>query len=281
MIGCPCGYTGSDPRHVCVAANDAGPYPGHSTVDHSDAPGLDPGAMHHAPLEAEIARLTADIAAEREQREVASRERDLLRYWLLRLFLAANREGWEDGPSEAETRSAIADVLANHDADPHNPKEAEAVLAAGAEYHTGPGAARTRDDAATVAGARQKRETLEERLAAAVQARDAAEDQLGVVRGMWAEAEAREQRLRESVETFCKLAQERMLSWQVLENALAEPADGSALRAHVAAAVERVVQAAHAAVFSGVGEEARRNNAPNVVALVMIAAVERAAKESA
>lgn len=34
-------------------------------------------------------------------------------YWLLQLFTVANREGWEDGPTEIEIRDNVKDFLAN------------------------------------------------------------------------------------------------------------------------------------------------------------------------
>jgi hypothetical protein len=46
-------------------------------------------------------------------------ERELLIYWLLRAYQSGHREGWEDGPSSAETMSGILNVLANIGYDPN------------------------------------------------------------------------------------------------------------------------------------------------------------------
>ena len=57
----------------------------------------------------------------------SKKEEDLL-YWLLTLFLAHNREGWEEGETEQEVRDHVLDVLANYGVDPHINQDAVKAL---------------------------------------------------------------------------------------------------------------------------------------------------------
>lgn len=64
----------------------------------------------------------------------------LLRYWLLRAYKGRLRQGWEEGPTEAETFDGVLSVLCNIGLDPFDKRSgAEAVLA-GPEWYA-PGTA--------------------------------------------------------------------------------------------------------------------------------------------
>lgn len=41
------------------------------------------------------------------------RQRDHALYWLVRLFIAQDREGWEEGPTEEEVREKVLSALDN------------------------------------------------------------------------------------------------------------------------------------------------------------------------
>jgi len=59
----------------------------------------------------------------------------LLRYWLLRAYKARLREGWEEGPTEAETFDRILDVLCNIGLDPTTIRGAADAVLAGPEWY--------------------------------------------------------------------------------------------------------------------------------------------------
>jgi len=84
----------------------------------------------------EVERLTALKVEAEALYEEAATARDSLRAelddanrTLLRWHIAANREGWEDGESEAEAREAVMDYLANHNLDPYQPADEPHVKA--------------------------------------------------------------------------------------------------------------------------------------------------------
>ena len=58
-------------------------------------------------------------------------------YWLLRLFIAVNREGWEEGPSEAEVQNNVRDFLANAGLDPYTHEDAARRFLAVVEQRKG------------------------------------------------------------------------------------------------------------------------------------------------
>ncbi len=92
-------------------------------------------------------RMSAQLAAaERERRGIAEAWRTWAAYWLLRARQAWERQGWEDGPSEAETHEDIIAVLDWLDCDagtddPEHIKEAARLLALDVS-HAPPGTTR-------------------------------------------------------------------------------------------------------------------------------------------
>ena len=50
-------------------------------------------------------------------------ERNKAIYWLLRLFMAINREGWEEGETESKVRDNVLSFLANLGVDPYINKD--------------------------------------------------------------------------------------------------------------------------------------------------------------
>ncbi len=53
----------------------------------------------------------------------AEAEKEILLYWLLQLFLADRREGWEEGMSDSEIVEGVGHVLHNFGMNPDSPKE--------------------------------------------------------------------------------------------------------------------------------------------------------------
>ena len=70
-----------------------------------------------SPIES-VATTKPDCGADREREALVKAERDLLLYWLLRAHRSGHREGWQDGPSVAETMEGIHDLLCNMGYDP-------------------------------------------------------------------------------------------------------------------------------------------------------------------
>lgn len=80
-----------------------------------------------ARKEADAPRYTqAQFDAAIARQELFERER--LLYWLLRCYQSGHREGWEDGPSVAETMEGVHSILCNEGYDPAQP-QAAALLA--------------------------------------------------------------------------------------------------------------------------------------------------------
>lgn len=113
-----------------------------------------------APVDPLVEALKRELQAAVNVGTAYKRERDEARrallwlrsftaYWLLRARKAWEREGWEEGPSEAETQRSIVAVLGNLECDEGTEDEAQvraarAVLALKMPHHTGPIAAALR-----------------------------------------------------------------------------------------------------------------------------------------
>lgn len=67
-------------------------------------------------------------------KQATERER-LLIYWLLRAYQSSHREGWEEGPSDAETMDGVLNVLANLGFDPNLSDAAKELLAEPPRYY--------------------------------------------------------------------------------------------------------------------------------------------------
>lgn len=69
------------------------------------------------------------------------RESSLATYWLLRLKLAQQREGWEEGPTTEEVMEQITSFLFNREFDPgvesHRENIAEFIAEIEGEYGSG------------------------------------------------------------------------------------------------------------------------------------------------